>query len=565
MKYISRQIIKTLATAALCLIAQIPFTGATTYYVSSSQGSDTNSGTSTGTPWKSLTNVYYHTFGGRVFRPGDSILLKAGDSFDGPLIINQGGTQASPMTIDRYGSGPNPIIYGDHPSATWTPVPGFPGIYSSLLGVPGEITVQSVFDINGVKYTNSPKGAQTLANWLGTFTNYNWGADSGVNVYIKTPDGNPPSQMHIFDFCAVFAGTHFHIQNLVACNSAKGIYVSGTGNIVSNNLIHDVYASGIYVGGASMTEIVSNTITQTAYTMIYLVGGGSNWVHYNKLLTNGAVICGNVNLPPSDRSGVGLDASTNNLVEHNFITYVASAFFDYYYEVNSEVRYNYGFHAGFGASPTGTGLKLHHNIFNLDHGGPGISASRVYDSMESPLPDTGSNLIYNNVIFGITGYGFRTAGSSASGVIFRNNILVMDSLFAGSSLAVLSSGVDSDYNLYYSTTNASPPRWQWNGTNLSYTRPAFTAVSGQEAHGLYLDPHFVSAKPVTAADFKLRSLSACIDAGQALKLAGLLSAAQEYKDYLGMLIPQGLGADIGAYEYPTNVLTPPTNLRLIPR
>jgi len=260
-----------MAIAAFCLIAQIHFAGAATYYVSSSQGSDTNSGTSIGAPWKSLTNVYYHTSGGQVFSPGDSILLKAGDSFDGPLNIRQGGTQGSPITVDRYGSGPNPIVYGDHPSATWTAVPGHPGIYSSFLGPPGDISVDKVYDINGNPYYHLLEGTNTLGNWLNTFTNSCWGADSAVNVYVETPDSNPPPQMHIFEFATVWAGTYFIFQNLEVCNGGKGIYIQGPGNTVRNNLIHDVYGSGIYAGGASLTEIVSNTITGTAYTMIYLV------------------------------------------------------------------------------------------------------------------------------------------------------------------------------------------------------------------------------------------------------------------------------------------------------
>jgi hypothetical protein len=555
---------KTSVIAALCLVSPIPRAGATTYYISSSQGNDTNSGTAANTPWKSLTNVYYHTFGARIFNSGDSILLRAGDHFDGPLIINQGGTKGSPITIDRYGTGSNPIIYGDHPSAIWTAVPGQPGIYSSFLGVAGYISADRVYDINGNPYYHLLRGTNTLNTWLTTFTNSCWGADAAVSVYIKTPDSNPPPQMHIFEFTTVGAGTYFTIQNLEVCNGGKGIYVSGPGNKVGHNVIHDVYASGIYAGGASLTEIVSNTITGTGHTMIYLVGGGGNWVHYNTLSTNGTVILGKVKLPSSDLSGVGLCQGTNNLIEYNSISYMTSAFFDYYYEVNTEVRYNYGFHANFGASPSGTGLKFHHNILNLDHGGPGISASHCYDPTASPQPDTGLNLIYNNVIYGFVGYGFYTAGPSASGLVFRNNTLVMNSLSPGGALAALSAGVDSDYNLYYATANDFPSRWKWNGANTMYsTLPAFTAASGQESHGLNLNPQFVSANPTNAAGFQLKSNSPGIDAGQNLKLAGLLAPAAPYQDYLGTLIPQGTAPDIGPFEV-IPLLHPPTKLQGAP-
>jgi len=46
----------------------------TTYYVSSSSGSDANSGTSANVAWQTIAHV-----NGQTFQPGDSILFKRGD------------------------------------------------------------------------------------------------------------------------------------------------------------------------------------------------------------------------------------------------------------------------------------------------------------------------------------------------------------------------------------------------------------------------------------------------------------------------------------------------------
>jgi hypothetical protein len=271
------------------------------------------------------------------------------------------------------------------------------------------------------------------------------------------------------------------------------------------------------------------------------------------------VILGNVNLPAgSDRSGIGLDAGTNNIVEYNSFSYMTQAFFDFYFEVNSEVRYNYGFHASVGASPSGTGLRFHHNILNLDAGGAGITASHAYDAVASPLPDSGPVLIYNNVIHNFTGYGFYTAGTGAFGVQLRNNIVVIKTTSFG--LAQISSGVDSDYNLYFCATGA-PKGWVWNNKTQYTTLSAFQAASAQERHSLYADSQFVSANPIIASDFKLKSTSPCINAGQNLKSAGLLALTQQYQDFLGTLIPPGAGIDIGAYEL--GGVTPPSELHVI--
>ncbi|MFJ5779798.1 right-handed parallel beta-helix repeat-containing protein [Streptomyces sp. NPDC093094] len=79
----------------------------TTYYVSSSTGSNQNSGTSAASPWQSLVNVNDTTF-----QPGDTILLKAGDSWNGQLRPKGSGTGAAPIRINQYGTGAKPRIAG---------------------------------------------------------------------------------------------------------------------------------------------------------------------------------------------------------------------------------------------------------------------------------------------------------------------------------------------------------------------------------------------------------------------------------------------------------------------
>jgi len=54
---------------------------ATTYYVSSSAGSDGSGGTSPATAWKTLAKV-----NGASFNPGDSILLARGDVWVESLV-----------------------------------------------------------------------------------------------------------------------------------------------------------------------------------------------------------------------------------------------------------------------------------------------------------------------------------------------------------------------------------------------------------------------------------------------------------------------------------------------
>ena len=82
------------------------YTG-TTYYVSSSTGDDSQNGTSPSTAWKTLDRVNQ-----QGYLPGDKILLKKGDAWNGYIRPIGNGTAQSPITLASYGSGARPIVNG---------------------------------------------------------------------------------------------------------------------------------------------------------------------------------------------------------------------------------------------------------------------------------------------------------------------------------------------------------------------------------------------------------------------------------------------------------------------
>ena len=79
----------------------------TVYYLDGLSGHDSNAGTSQENPWRSLVKLQ-----GIEFQPGDKILLKAGTKFAGRLHPKGSGRDGSPIVIDRYGEGANPIVAG---------------------------------------------------------------------------------------------------------------------------------------------------------------------------------------------------------------------------------------------------------------------------------------------------------------------------------------------------------------------------------------------------------------------------------------------------------------------
>ncbi len=128
----------------LCLVSVVA--SATDYYVSSS-GNDSANGLSSSTPWQTISKVN-SAFSG--FNPGDRILFKRGDVFNGTLRISRSGSSGSPITISAYGTGSNPVISGFVTISGWNNYGG--GIYSKT------ITCESSPNIVSVNNVNTPLG-----------------------------------------------------------------------------------------------------------------------------------------------------------------------------------------------------------------------------------------------------------------------------------------------------------------------------------------------------------------------------------------------------------------------
>lgn len=73
----------------------------TTYYISSSEGSDDNDGLSTLTPFETVAKV-----NALDLQPGDQVRFKCGDVWRAePLILDDSGAAAEPITFGSYPEG----------------------------------------------------------------------------------------------------------------------------------------------------------------------------------------------------------------------------------------------------------------------------------------------------------------------------------------------------------------------------------------------------------------------------------------------------------------------------
>ncbi len=178
-----------------------------------------------------------------------------------------------------------------------------------------------------------------------------------------------------------------------------------------------------------------------------------------------------------------------------------------------------------------TNCTAHDNIkygFRLqDTGGPyTLINGLTYGNGWFPLQVQSSGpstYLYNSTFAGASNdNGYSIEGPST-------NVLIRNCIFAGYSTQVSNgsfSGLDEDYNLYYS-----------NGGTVGFTIGP---------HSLQANPLFVNP---AANDYHLQAKSPAIDAGTTLP--------QITMDLDGNPRPQGVGYDIGAYEFPSGASQPP--------
>ncbi|HEU4470414.1 MAG TPA: PA14 domain-containing protein [Flavisolibacter sp.] len=107
-----------LLMAVLCLGAYNP-AKATNYYFSSS-GDDSRSAQEArnpATPWRSLAklNAIFSSLD-----PGDSILFRCGDVFEGSIDVRRSGKSGAPIVFASYGTGDRPVISGLRTLSGWS-------------------------------------------------------------------------------------------------------------------------------------------------------------------------------------------------------------------------------------------------------------------------------------------------------------------------------------------------------------------------------------------------------------------------------------------------------------
>src|SRR5215470_11434029 len=194
-----------LAPCLLMLSAAYCF-AETTYYVDSVAGSDTYSGTSASSPWRTIAKV-----NATSFAPGDHILFKRGDTWRELLSPHSSGEAGSPIVIDAYGTGSTPVLTGANlvPQNAWTLCSGCQSnVWHATISTRPNIVL-----LNGARGNEktSISGLSVAGDWY-------WASDI------------------LFVWCTLNPGSYYVRPGVEAGNRAVNVNLSALAYITMQNL-----------------------------------------------------------------------------------------------------------------------------------------------------------------------------------------------------------------------------------------------------------------------------------------------------------------------------------------
>jgi hypothetical protein len=238
---------------------------AATYYVSSSQGNDSNSGLSPSSPFATLSKV-----NSLQLNPGDEVLFNRGDKWaEGiGLVISSSGAQGSPIILDAYGSGSKPEISLERNlTGTWTNIGGniwrlnISNHNSSQrmlwLDDASVKIIGSNYDVWGDQVNGLLAVTSNITSAIEVQTlnsQYRWDSQDGyIDLYSTTDPGTTYKSIQTYyssDGIHLINADYITIQDIEIIKCPTAIEVQGSSNVVIDNCeVHDAYYHAVAAEG----------------------------------------------------------------------------------------------------------------------------------------------------------------------------------------------------------------------------------------------------------------------------------------------------------------------------
>ena len=353
-------------------------------------------------------------------------------------------------------------------------------------------------------------------------------------ITLCTLDGSQPNNIRTFRMAGIYTtgSNNMIIKDIDIREAQTAVIIEDSQYMIVKNIdtLNTQESSIVLRYGNTTNNLVETNNVVNAGNTAYYVWLGSNNIFRNNTLHGIFNNISGIYTPLSDNAGIGFQQSRGNLIEYNKFYNLngVGGGYDYYFENDTIVRYNYIEDAG-GFYPHGINLTVYGNVVN--------QTRSLGAAGNSGVTGNSSIKIFHNTFYGLGWYGiWVTGGNSQGSVIFRNNIIHAQRTIL---LTRFNSegNVDSDYNCFY-TANGTPQFQLFNSTtSKTYYNLSSWQTTGFDNHSVYGDPIFTSGP-------NLNSSSPCKNMGA--DVSSMIGFP--YKDYYGTTIPQGSAPDIGAVE-----------------
>lgn len=525
----------------LLLVCVGAFSQNRTYYISHT-GNDSNDGLSTATSWLTLSPINTMDF-----KPGDKILLEAGQSFAGTIQFdaNDAGTSINPVTVSTWGTGAATVnaintagIYLNNAGGIQIKNLVIQGDGSNHDGIDVFIT-QTIADIQSISIDSvEVSGFGGRGCLIGAY-----GTDKGINhltVQHSSFHDNVIAGLETFGDWPSFSNTDFTISYCKFYNNFGQLMptskATGSGIVVSGVDGGVVEYCEAYNNGTNNRSTGGGPVGIWAYDAKNIV------IQYCESHHNKAGLT-------KDGGGFDLDGGSQYCT------------IQYCYSHDNE---GYGFaFVEYGSPNEFTGNIIRYNISQGDGRKNSYGAIALYAvdaSHQVKNSEIYNNTLYidsNNIING-TPSAVDILTQNYQGVIIRNNIFyVTDGVdMINSETNLATSEIYFEANNYYSAS--SQYSFLWNGNHYISFDDWKTYATGQETNsgvslGIVQNPLLMNAgsgNTVSPADggsfhslfgYTLNSFSPLVD-------RAITTANMGTHDFFGNELPASSNYDIGASE-----------------
>ncbi len=479
------------------------------YYIDFNGGNDNNTAASPAQAWKNLSALSSVTFG-----PGDSILLKTDQIWQGQLKFSGSGKAGKPIIIGKYGNGDNPKIEGQ-------------GLVENTV----QLTNQQFIEIQDLHITNF---GDTVAFRRG--------------IYVQAEDMGAVKHI-VFRRLEVSDVNGTYDTEISKNNGGIFFDITGSGTptffdtlVVEDCYIHDVDRTGISNRSSWDNRTLTtdgdwtpsknliyrnNTFERTAANAMIVRVAYKPLMEYN--LFNNCSIKGSGNASFSFNTNYALwQYNEACFTKFNSGDEDAGGFDSDYYSKFTTIQYNYSHDNGYGAI--------------LLTGGPG---SNFNDG----------TVIRYNVMENNSDHVIRTSGTATNSTIYNNSIYSKSSLVNLDLIRHKSWEGYSVNTKYYNNIfqvmglGASVDLGSSTGNVFDYNiffGPAISNVPA-DAHKIIIDPQYVSPQePLNSFDsltgFRLKE-------GSPARNSGMAVPSSPQFDFEGNTVPTYGIPDRGAFEY----------------